>query len=588
VHVVATAGHVDHGKSTLVQALTGRDPDRLEEEHRRGLSIELGYCWTSLPGAGEVAFVDVPGHERFVSTMLAGVGPVPAVMFVVAADDDWMPQAAEHLAAIDGLGVRHGVVAVTRSDLADPATMMRRAATELDNTSLRDAQVVSVSARTGHGLNRLRESLTAMLARLPEPDPAADVRLWVDRCFSVHGAGTVVTGTLQAGTITVGDTLAHGTGRVRVRGLQTLGREVERVSGVARVALRLGGTVPSDLGRAAVLVTPQAWRETDLVDVRVHGDGTPPRRPVLHVGATAVGCRCRPLGDRHARLVLERALPLRVADRALLRDAGHARLWGVEVLDPAPPPFRRRGAATHRAVRLERTPSGPNLGDELDRRGCAEVALLRRIGVPLDHADDVAVEANGWLLDRRRVPALSRRLGELVREHARRQPLSPGLPVAAAARALDLPADDLIGTLLPEGLRIENGRVVSREVSTLPTDVESALRRLREELERQPFRAPDADRMAELGLHRRAVAAAEKAGRLLRLSDSVVLLPGADTQAVSLLRDLPQPFTASQARERLGTTRRVALPLLDLLDRRGFTTRLPDDRRQIADDAPVE
>ncbi|MDQ4085763.1 MAG: GTP-binding protein, partial [Actinomycetota bacterium] len=294
MHVVATAGHVDHGKSTLVQALTGSDPDRLAEEHRRGLSIELGYCWTSLSGVGEVAFVDVPGHERFVPTMLAGVGPVPAVMFVVAADDDWMPQAAEHLSALDGLGVRHGVAVVTRADLADPSPAMRRVSAEVARTSLRDAPVLAVSAHTGSGLGGLRTALAAMLQRLPEPDRDADVRLWVDRCFSVRGAGTVVTGTLQGGTVAVGDTLAHGTDRVRVRGLQTLGREVGRAHGVARVALRLGGGVPGELKRGSVLVTPQAWRETDLVDVRVRGDGTPPQQPTLHIGATATGCHCRP------------------------------------------------------------------------------------------------------------------------------------------------------------------------------------------------------------------------------------------------------------------------------------------------------
>src|SRR3954468_7750968 len=154
--VLATAGHVDHGKSTLVRALTGQDPDRLEEERRRGLSVQLGYRWTDLPGAGEVAFVDVPGHERFVPTMLSGIGPVPAVLFVVAADDPWMPQAAEHLAALDALGVTHGVVAGTRSDLADPGPASRRAAEEIMRTSLAGSPVVAVSGRTGAGLPQLR------------------------------------------------------------------------------------------------------------------------------------------------------------------------------------------------------------------------------------------------------------------------------------------------------------------------------------------------------------------------------------------------------------------------------------------------
>ncbi|MDQ4008762.1 MAG: GTP-binding protein, partial [Actinomycetota bacterium] len=311
MHVVATAGHVDHGKSTLVRALTGTDPDRLAEEHRRGLSIELGYCWTTLPEAGECAFVDVPGHERFVPTMLSGLGPVPAVLFAVAADDDWMPQAAEHLAALDAFGVRHGVVAVTRIDLADPAPAVERVRARVATTGLADATVMPVSARTGHGLADLRVELVRMLGALPTPDPAADVRLWVDRRFVVHGAGTVVTGTLQQGTVATGDTLLHGTDRIRVRGVQTLGREVGEVHGVARVALRLGASVPESLDRGSVLVTPDAWRPTDVVDIRVTDGPGPPERPVLHVGAGAVGCHYRPLGDCLGRLTLPEALPLR-------------------------------------------------------------------------------------------------------------------------------------------------------------------------------------------------------------------------------------------------------------------------------------
>ena len=201
MYVVATAGHVDHGKSTLVRALTGTDPDRLEEEKRRGLSIRLGYCWTHLDGAGDVAFVDVPGHERFLTTTLAGVGPVPVALFVVAADDPWMPQAAEHLAALDALGVRHGLLVVTRSDLTDPAPALARARGELSRTSLADIPGVVCSGRTGAGLGDLRAALASVLREVPPPDPTADVRLWVDREFHVRGTGTVVTGTLPAGTL---------------------------------------------------------------------------------------------------------------------------------------------------------------------------------------------------------------------------------------------------------------------------------------------------------------------------------------------------------------------------------------------------
>jgi selenocysteine-specific elongation factor len=583
MHVVATAGHVDHGKSTLVRALTGSDPDRLEEEHRRGLSIELGYCWTTLPGAGDVAFVDVPGHERFVPTMLTGVGPVPAVLFVVAADDEWMPQAAEHLRALEAFGVGNAVVAVTRSDLADPRPMIERARAEMARAGLGDAEVVSVSGRTGSGLPELRRALVDMLGSLPSADPAADVRLWVDRCFSIHGAGTVVTGTLREGTLGPRDTLVHGGDQVRVRGVQALGREVDRVRGVARVALRLGGRVPDDLRRGSVLVAPEAWRHAQVVDVRIShaGDGLPPERPVLHIGATAVGCHCRPLGDQHARLTLERSLPLRVADRALLRDTGTARIWGALVVDPAPPAIRRRGAARRRREQLTAVTALPDLGDELRRRGVARASLLRCIGVPLEDADTLALEADGWLLDRRRAAALSRRLADVVQAHARAHPLSAGLPVRTAAQALDLPVTGLVPDLLLDGMHVRDGRIVSRTAPGLPPEVEGPLVRLEEQLQEQPFRAPDAARLTELGLHRQALAAAENAGRLLRLSGSVVLLPGSDERAVEALAALPQPFTASQARVHLDTTRRVVLPLLDLLDRRGLTTRLPDDRRRV-------
>jgi selenocysteine-specific elongation factor len=363
---------------------------------------------------------------------------------------------------------------------------------------------------------------------------------------------------------------------------------VDRVHGVARVALRLGGGVPEDLHRGSVLVAPQAWRYTDVVDVRLShtGDDLPPERPVLHIGATAVGCHCRPLGRGHARLTLERPLPLRVADRALLRDTGTARIWGVLVLDPAPPSVRRRGAARRRGERLASITKLPDLDDDLQRRGVVQTSLLRRIGVPLEGVETAAVHADGWLLDRRRVTDLSQRLADLVREHAREHPLSAGLPMRAAAQALDLPADGLVRSLLAEGMHIRDGRIQSRGLQQLPPEVEGALARLEEELGNQPFRAPDAARLTALGLHRQALAAAEKAGRLLRLSESVVLLPGSDDRAVEALAALPQPFTASQARVHLDTTRRVVLPLLDLLDRRGLTTRLPDDRRRVSSVRP--
>ena len=188
MHVVVTAGHVDHGKSTLIRGLTGRDPDRLAEERRRGLSIELGYAWTELPGVGEVAFVDVPGHQRFVSTALAGMGPVPVALFVVAADDPWMPQAEEHLAALDALGVEHGLLVVTRADLADPTEALKQAQARMARTSLAGAPYVVVSGRTGEGLDALRSGLAEVLLGVPQPDGEA-AGAAVDRPAVPHPRG---------------------------------------------------------------------------------------------------------------------------------------------------------------------------------------------------------------------------------------------------------------------------------------------------------------------------------------------------------------------------------------------------------------
>ncbi len=585
MHVIATAGHVDHGKSTLVEALTGTDPDRLAEEKRRGLTIELGYSWTTLAGAGDVAFVDVPGHERFVPTMLSGVGPVPAVLFVVAADDDWMPQAAEHLAALDALGVRHGVVAVTRSDLADPRAAAGRAERALSSTSLAGSPLVPVSARTGAGMAELRHALTGLVAGLPAPDLSEPVRMWVDRSFLVRGVGRVVTGTLTTGRVAVGDRLACGDAPVRVRRVECLGRAVDGVGAVARVALALGGEVPDVLDRGSVLTTPGAFVECSLVDVRLTGDGDdPPRRPMLHVGAARTGVTFRALGGGLARLRLDRPLPLRIGDRGLLRDPGSRQLRGFVVLDPVAPVFAHRGDAVRRREALSRGSDPRDVGTEVRRRGFVRVSVLRKIGVDCDDLAEHAIVESDWAMDRGRVAELCRRLGDLVGAHDRTHPYEPGLPVAAAVRALGLPTVAMLEHLVRSPLRLDGGRVVAGSAAGVPTAVLDVVRRVEALLDGAPFAAPTAEQLAELAADR-AVAAAVRANLLVRISDGVVLLPSAIDAARSILAGLPQPFTVSQARESLRTTRRVAVPLLEYLDRRGVTRRHPDGRRELADRA---
>lgn len=581
MHVVATAGHVDHGKSALVTALTGAQPDRLEEEQRRGLSIELGYAWTTLPGAGEVAFVDVPGHERFISTTLAGLGPVPAVLFVVAADDPWMPQAAEHLAALDALGVEHGVLAVTRADLADPAPARERALAEIAATSLRGAPAVTVSARTGEGLEELRAAVAAMLAGLPRPPAQEPVRLWVDRSFSMPGAGTVVTGTLPAGRVRPGDGLSSSGSGHRVRAVQSLGRPVEEVQGPARVALNVSGRVE----RGEVLVSPGAWHYTEVLDVRLGevrlGTGEPPQRPLLHLGSTVLGVHHRPLGPGLARLTTERPLPLRVGDRALLRDPGTRRLWAVTVLDPAPPPLRRRGAARLRAESLATAHGEPDVAAEVARRGAVETELLARIGAPVGTVPAGVVAAGGWLISAERAGAAARAAVEVVAQHAAVAPLEPPLTVAALAERLGLPTAELAAAVVGEPLRVEAGRVRRAGEDGVPADVRAAVAALHERLAGSPFAAPATDDLPSLGLVPKVQGAAVRAGLLLCPAPGVVLLAGADDAAAERLAALPQPFTVSDARRHLATSRRVVLPLLAHLDRTGRTRRLPDDRRRV-------
>ncbi|WP_433549706.1 selenocysteine-specific translation elongation factor [Micromonospora zamorensis] len=578
--VVATAGHVDHGKSTLVRALTGMEPDRWAEERRRGMTIDLGFAWTTLPSGGTVAFVDVPGHERFVPNMLAGVGPVPAALIVVAADEGWMPQSAEHLAALDALGVAYGLVAVTRADLAEPGPAMARAQAEIAATSLGTVPAVAVSGLTGAGLPELRAALDRLAAGLPAPVVDDPVRLWVDRSFTVRGSGTVVTGTLGVGRLRVGDELelAGADEPVRVRGLHSLGEARPEVTAVARVAVNLRGTPRDRLGRGDALLTPGRFHRTDVVDVRLTGDPAAdlPATLTLHVGSAAVPARVRPLGPDTVRLRLARPLPLLVGDRALLRDPGrHHVTGGVRVLDVAPPPLARRGAAVARAQVLAELDGRPDLAGELRRRRLVRVGALIRMGVPVD----VTAVAGDWLAD----PAHWRRLGEQVTEevarYAREHPLEPGMPVDALRQRLALPDRVLVEALVRPPLRVHAGRVGAAGADALPEPVARAVQRVRAEYGDRPFRAPEADRLVDLGLGPREIGAAVRAGALLRLADNVVLLPDALDDAVRVLAGLPQPFTLSAARQALDTTRRVAVPLLELLDRRGATRRLPDDAR---------
>jgi len=605
MRVVATAGHVDHGKSTLVRALTGMEPDRWAEERRRGMTIDLGYAWAPLPSGEVLAFVDVPGHQRFIGNMLAGLGPAPAVLVVVAADEGWRRQSAEHLAAVDALGLTTGLLAVTRSDLADPGPATQEALGHLRASSLGQVEAVAVSGRTGEGVEALRAALDRLVLRLPAPQPGAAVRLWVDRAFTVRGSGTVVTGTLGAGTLRVGDELALGDRRVRVRGLQSLGTTYDEVAAVARVAVNLRGVERADVGRGDALLTLGAWRTTDVLDVRLSTPGTDlPAELVLHVGSAGVPVRVRPLDGDTARLQLSRPLPVRAGDRALLRDpGGQSVAAGVLLLDADPPELRRRGAARARAAVLTGADGRPDLLTEVARRGAVRQVDLEALGVEMPGEagatpggplrlgaaagqDPGVLLVEGWLVAAGLWQAWLTALGAAVEEHGRVAPLEAGLPAEAARRRVGVPDLRLLGPLVrAAALEQVDGRVRRPGSVRSLGAAEAAVTELERRLREAPFAAPEEHDLKALGLGPREVAAAASAGRLLRLrtsSDSdLVLLPDGPARAMRVLAGLPAPFTLSQARQALGTTRRVAVPLLEHLDGRGWTRRVDGALREV-------
>jgi selenocysteine-specific elongation factor len=352
---LGTAGHIDHGKTALVAALTGVDTDRLPAEKTRGISIELGYAPLLLPSGPQLSVVDVPGHERFVRTMVAGATGIDLYLMVVAADDGVMPQTVEHASVLAALGVTEGVVAVTKADLADP----QRAAAEAAEM-LTGAEVVACSARTGAGIDDVRAALDRVAARLPSRgERAGAALLHVDRAFTIHGAGTVVTGTLWSGAIAAGDRLALLPARteVRVRSVQVHDEPVERAQAGQRVALNLAGIAVRDVTRGDALAAPGTLEPTRVLDCELtlrgarHG-----MRAHVHHGTREAPARLAELGDGLWQARLERPLLARAGDRVVVRSiAPPDTLGGGVVIDPA---ARRHGRRADVLARLERLRRG--------------------------------------------------------------------------------------------------------------------------------------------------------------------------------------------------------------------------------------
>jgi selenocysteine-specific elongation factor len=576
VAVVATAGHVDHGKSTLIQALTGRDPDRWEEEKRRGLTIDLGFAWMDLPDGRRISFVDVPGHRRFIGNMLTGVGPVDAVLFVVAANEGWKPQSEEHLAILDLLGVSQGVVALTKSDLVDPETtsdLAEEVRVKLQGTTLEALSIIPVSALTSAGLSELTHALEEIPAA---PRSGVRPRLWVDRAFTVAGAGTVVTGTLVGGGLSVGDTISIWPSgeTARIRGLETNDRTVDSVEPDSRVAANLQGAM--EVGRGSLLAAPgtltpaQRWL-VDLRPTRYEPELIERGSFLLYLGTLAASARVRLLADGLGMVEVQQPVPVEAGDRFILRETGRQRVTaGGVVLMPSPP---KKAALVELGQMLRHAlPLGADevAGVMVSHFGRVNATSLTN----WSGGSTAGIRADGEAFSPAEVERLTEKAVGLVVSYHRDHPLEAGIGLGALAGALS----------------------IGEELARLLTDRSSLLHRLgsvvsragieQEQVEADPRWPPIKEMLrtltppsiGEAGLPSDLLRALTRSGELVRVSDDLVYLPESIDDVIGLIRSFETPFTVSEFRVRAGVSRKYAVPLLEYADREGITFRQGDLR----------
>ena len=621
---VGTAGHVDHGKSTLVEALTSIFPDRLAEERERGLTIDLGFAWFTLPSGREVSVIDVPGHERFVSNMLAGVGGIDAVLLVIAADEGVMPQTREHLDIINLLEIDTGVVALTKADLVDDewAELVEEDVREaLEGSRLTNTPIVQVSAQARIGLDELVGTLDRVLAaRRPRTDRGG-ARIPIDRVFTMPGFGTVVTGTLSGGPLRVGDqpSLYPGGRRVRVRGLQSHQTTVDAAWPGRRVAVNLGGVNPSQTRRGDVLAVEGAVFETRRIDTRLRMLPSAPRalKPgedvALHIGAAARLARLRlleadPIAPGKSGWVqwrLDAPIAARRGDRYVIRRlspattigggsvaralARHAPRGDVAVLDAlaraaaGDPPALVRDALTAGLVTLA----------QLARRTELDSATAEQTVADLTAAGEVRT-LRGYVGSVQMIESLTSELLSALRAHHERDPAATGLRTSDLARTMDAPADavgELAAAAAAEGLvRLEGPRVALADHKVELNEAEQrAALRLLAELDRGGSTPPSlTEALTATGGSRRLAAALGQDGRLVQLAPDIALSRqtyDAWLRAVRGLFESSPSVTVREVRDALGTSRKYALALLEYLDSRAVTRRVGDARLWLGEDS---
>ena len=566
MRIIATAGHVDHGKSSLVQALTGTDPDRWEEEKRRGLTIDLGFAFTQI-AEQQIGFIDVPGHVRFLRNMLAGIGGIDACMFVVAANEGWKPQTEEHLRILDALGITRGVVVLTKIDLVDAdalAQTLDSVRHHVRSTFLESAPIAQVSVHNSATLDTLRSTLGDLIASLPPVVNTHRPRIWVDRSFAAKGSGTVITGTLTGSSLSVGDELMQqpSNSAVKVRGIQSNGISLDKLEAGNRCALNITGVDHQSINRGDVLVVDGQWLGTNKFDaslkvlesiehaVSKRGSymmyvGSREIKVVLHtIGSTSIQS-----GETgFIRVALPDMIPLAPGDRFILRESGRDEtIGGGEVLDIQPILRSSKAKPNKEILRL------------VAERGWVHLQQLHLLAGRNVDISEVEQALDGWVTTTTNLTEVSNEVMALI---TAAKDLGVDVATLKTRQRLVLP------TLT--NVTVRDGRARSADAN----DVASH---------------PMVKQFADAGCMPPDVASLDKSivrqlvqrGVLVHC-DELYFHSSALDKAIASVRDLlvtnPQGFTVAQFREHLGVSRKYALPLINHLDTTGFTRRRDDLR----------
>jgi selenocysteine-specific elongation factor len=625
--IIATAGHVDHGKTALVKALTGQETDRTEEERRRGLSIQLGFAWMDLPDGSTLDLVDVPGHARFMRTLVAGVGCVDAVMLVVAADDGVMPQTLEHLQLVSLLELPLALVVISKCALVDQDRIERVSLQIQEQLSLLGLPCPTIhptDSLSGQGMATLREDLARQAAMAPAR-PRLSTRMLIDRHFQVSGIGQVVTGTVAQGRLAVGDqlTLTQNAAPLRVRGLQVHGRPTQLVESGQRCAVNLAGDLPAQIERGTQLLDPFLHQPTTRLDVLLSSLNTPlPRELQMHLSGAIVNARLVPLtfpaglaaGLRKGtpmQVVLAQAITCRLGDRLVLRDPASQRLVaGGSVVNPLPPPRIRRKVAGGGLFEALLEPSAQGrLERLLNLPGMLDLQWYRRIThLPSPDLDAELgqielcmplVRVGQGVCQLAQLDGLGQRIRETLAAFHQDQPEKPGLPTPALARRLALEPQDVLMRLairrsLDSGELLQRGALLSLADFTARTDSEALcwLERLEPHFAASTPRPPVLGEMLEhLSLERDTLLGKLEwltaRGHLVRVARNRYLSQNSLEELAEVARELTRThgtegFTTAAFRDASGVGRNHSVAILESLDRLGLTRRLPGDRR-IAD-----